>query len=61
MASVITLAEAKKHLNLESDFTEDDAYILSLIEVAEQAVERHVNVAFEKLAEDGGSREPMTI
>lgn len=61
MASLITLAEAKKHLNLESDFTEDDAYITSLIDVAEQAVERHVNVAFDKLAEDGGGSIPAPV
>ena len=34
----ITLDEAKKHLNVESDFTEDDSYITSLIEVAEAKV-----------------------
>lgn len=34
----ITLDEAKKHLNVESDFTEDDEYISSLIEVAEAKV-----------------------
>lgn len=34
----ITLDEAKKHLNVESDFTEDDTYITSLIEVAEDKV-----------------------
>lgn len=28
----------KKHLNVESDFTEDDSYITSLIEVAEAKV-----------------------
>lgn len=57
----VTLAEAKKHLNLESDFTDDDAYITSLIEVAEQAVEVHVNVAFETLAEEGGGNLPAPI
>lgn len=61
MANVVTLADAKKHLNLESDFTADDAYITSLIEVAEQAVEAHVNVAFEQLAEDGGGTLPAPV
>lgn len=31
---IVTLAEAKKHLNIESYFTEDDNYISSLIDVA---------------------------
>lgn len=34
----ITLDEAKKQLNVETDFTEDDSYITSLIEVAEAKV-----------------------
>ena len=38
----ITLDEAKKHLNVESDFTEDDEYISSLIEVAEAKVAAEV-------------------
>lgn len=46
----ISLDLAKKHLNLESGFTEDDEYILGLIEAAEQAVEVHVNEPLEKIA-----------
>lgn len=34
----ITLDEAKKQLNIEADFVEDDSYITSLIEVAEAKV-----------------------
>lgn len=34
----ITLDKAKKHLNVETDFTEDDEYINSLIDVAEAKV-----------------------
>ena len=39
----IELDYAKKHLNIEPDFTEDDEYILGLIDAAEQAVRVHVN------------------
>lgn len=46
----ITLDMAKKHLNLESSFTEDDEYILGLIEAAESAVEVHVNESLEEIA-----------
>lgn len=34
----VTLEEAKKHLNIESTFTEDDDYIQQLISVATEAV-----------------------
>lgn len=39
----ITLAEAKKHLNINSDFTDDDAYIQSLINVCENIVQKHID------------------
>lgn len=38
----ITLVEAKKHLNIEQDFHEDDTYILYLVEVAEAVVARYI-------------------
>lgn len=34
----VGLETAKKHLNLDESFTEDDSYITSLIQVAEDAV-----------------------
>jgi len=46
----IPLDLAKKHLNLENDFTDDDEYILGLIQVAEQSVRVHVNQDLEGLA-----------
>lgn len=39
----ITLEEAKKHLNIDTDFTDDDNYILQLIQVAEIVVEKHID------------------
>ena len=36
---VITLAEAKKHLVIDTDFTDDDAYIALLIEAMTARVE----------------------
>lgn len=38
----ITVDKAKKHLNIDADFIDDDNYITSLIEVAENVVERHI-------------------
>ena len=57
----IQLDLAKKHLNIEEDFTEDDEYILSLIEVAESAVRVHVNEDFASIAEKNGGCLPPPI
>lgn len=57
----IELDTAKKHLNIEPDFTEDDEYILGLIDVAEQAVRVHVNEDFDTLAEQNGGCLPAPL
>lgn len=57
----IPLDLAKKHLNLEQDFHEDDEYILGLIQVAEQAVRVHVNDDFDTIAEKNGGCFPMPL
>ena len=46
----LALDLVKHHLNLESSFTEDDQYLLALIDVAEQAVKVHVNEELETIA-----------
>lgn len=50
----ISLEEAKKHLNIDPEFTEDDAYIESLIAVAEDAVAKHIDMALYDLSDDDG-------
>lgn len=40
---LVTLAEAKKHLNIESYFTDDDEYINSLIEVSYYSIKNRCN------------------
>lgn len=57
----IQLDLAKKHLNIEDDFKEDDEYILNLIEVAESAVRVHINEDFETIAEKNGGCLPPPI
>ena len=52
---------AKKQLNLEPGFTEDDKYIVGLIEMAEQAVRTHVNEDFESIAEKNGGCIPAPL
>lgn len=51
----------KKHLNLESSYTEDDEYILALIDAAEAAVRVHVNEDLDSLAEKNGGCPPAPI
>ena len=57
----ITLDLAKKHLNLESSFTEDDEYIMMLIDAAEQAVQVHTCDTLETIAERNGGCIPTPI
>lgn len=51
----LNLDLVKKHLNLESSYTEDDEYLLALIDVAEQAVKVHVNEDLQSIAEKSGN------
>lgn len=57
----IPLDLAKRHLNLEDTYTEDDEYILGLISAAESAVEVHVNESLDKLAEKNGGCIPQPL
>lgn len=49
----ITLQEAKKHLQIDADFTDDDNYIITLIQVAEDSVAQHLDIALRELLTDG--------
>ena len=57
----IDLDTAKKHLNIEPSFLDDDEYILGLIAAAEQAVLTHVNEDADKLVENNGGCFPAPI
>lgn len=57
----IPLDLAKKHLNLEADYTADDEYILALIDAAEQSVRVHVNEDLESIAERNGGCIPTPL
>lgn len=48
----VKLEEAKKHLLLDDSFKDDDLYILGLIDVAEDAVARNLNLKLDELAVD---------
>lgn len=49
----ITLEQAKKHLNIDESFKDDDLYILDLITTAEDAVSVHTGKPFKDVAIDG--------
>lgn len=57
----ITLELAKRHLNIEPDFHDDDEYIVGLIDVAEQAVRVDVNDDLETIAERNGGCIPTPL
>lgn len=57
----IPLELAKKHLNLDEDYTEDDEYILGLLAAAKGAVEKALNASLDRLASENGGEVPMAI
>lgn len=46
---IVTVNDLKRHLNIELTFVDDDEYLLSLIKVAEKAVENHINISFDEI------------
>lgn len=57
---LLDLCTIKNHLNLDEDFIDDDAYILSLAEVAQTIVEKHIDCKFDDiLGEDGEIPSPL--
>lgn len=57
----IPLELAKKHLNLDEDYIEDDEYIVGLIGAAKGAVEMALNASLDRLAAENGGEVPMAI
>lgn len=57
----ITLELAKRHLNIEPDFHDDDEYIVGLIDVAEQAVRVDVNDDLDTIAVKNGGCIPTPL
>lgn len=62
MGTYATLKIAKSHLRIEEGFTEDDAYIEALIDVAEEKVAAELCVSVDDLASIGnGGGLPATL
>lgn len=53
----VTLSEARKHLNLDDWFKEDDEYILELIKVSEDVVEKRIGKPLKKCIDKDGDLE----
>lgn len=54
----ITLSEAKRHLNIDDEYTLDDEYIISLIQTAENAVAKKLDRPFAALVQQDGTIPP---
>lgn len=53
MNNIVTLEDAKKHLNV--DFDDDNGYISTLIEVATERIESHLDIKFDDVFDDTDS------
>ena len=49
----LTLAEIKKHLNIDTEFTDDDTYLEALGDAAEDVVSRYIDQPLSLLEKDG--------
>lgn len=56
----IGLERLKKHLNIDSYFTDDDAYISSLEEAAEEVISKYINRSLSDL-EDANHKIPVSV
>lgn len=41
---IVSIDQIKEHLNIESDFTDDDVYLTGLTEVAEESIIEYLNL-----------------
>lgn len=57
----LTLAQIKKHLNIDTQFTDDDEYIESLGEVAEEIVSQHLRQDLSVIASGYNDNLPKPI
>lgn len=55
----VDLETAKKQLNIEDDFQDDDLYILALIDVAQSAVEKYLDMPLSDMCKDNVLPSPI--
>lgn len=56
----LQLYQIKKHLNIDESFHEDDEYLVDLAKVAENAIQKHIDMEL-SLLEDKDGTIPMPI
>lgn len=57
----ILLDDAKQHLNVDKSFTEDDRYILHLIQVAEDAISKRIDKRLEDIVDPKTGYLPKSV
>lgn len=50
----LTIDQIKKHLNIDAEYTDDDNYLMDLAEVAEKAVQKHIDTKLQRIVEEEG-------
>lgn len=50
----LQLYQIKKHLNINDSFHDDDEYLMDLCNVAENAVQKHIDTSLASLEDEGG-------
>ena len=51
----LTLAEIKKHLNLDTEFIDDDAYLTALADASEEVVSKYIDYPLSQLEDAEGN------
>lgn len=57
----LSLERIKKHINIDADFIEDDNYLISLAEVAESAVQKHIDANLSDICDETGGALPAPL
>lgn len=61
MSMYLELAKVKKHILVDTTFTEDDGYIQSLMDVAEASVAKHIDCNLASIEQEDGTLPPPVI
>lgn len=59
MSAYISLEEAKKHLNIEPEFKDDDSYIIDLVSAAEDVVAEDICTPLVEIENEEGKLPPL--
>lgn len=51
----------KKHLNIDSDFHDDDSYLEALADIVEEVTEKHIDFSLKKLTADNNGKIPTPL